>query len=211
MEKTIIHILTGSVGAVLLSGAVRALPEPQKMGNPFYLWFYKFTHYVLANYDKARAVVVLLCVLLLTSAAHAQCAPHDLAWIHVYNPERLAVQSPCVSVTGTVADATANKRKDGLRHEEDGDCHGWLKLDPGQTQYLNAGNRSHEGGNLVFEAPCLYVVHQADAMKACKDWANTIKIPPVGSHVRITGSWVKDDNHAQWFEIHPVWLIEVLK
>lgn len=38
-----------------------------------------------------------------------------------------------------------------------------------------------------------------------------IVIPPVGTHVKLTGSWVMDDNHAHWNEIHPVMKIEELK
>lgn len=137
----------------------------------------------------------------------------DSLWKRVYNPSRLIVHASCVSVTGTIVDATANekeKRADGVRHEPDGDPHGWLKLDPGQEQYLNAGNTSNEGGNLVYEIPCMFKVTQADAKQACKGYRNKVKLAPVGSHVRITGSWVMDDNHAHWNEIHPVTSIEVL-
>jgi hypothetical protein len=45
--------LTGAVAAIILSAAVRALPEPEN-GNKFYLWFYRFTHRLLANFDKAN-------------------------------------------------------------------------------------------------------------------------------------------------------------
>lgn len=135
----------------------------------------------------------------------------DSLWKHVYNPSRLQVHRLCADVTGVVIDATHGKRKDGVRHEADGDCHGWLKLDKGQEDFLNKGNLSDEGGNLVFEIVCLYKVTQADAKSACAGYKNSIKLPAVGSHVRITGSWVQDDNHAHWNEIHPVSSIEVLK
>lgn len=131
-------------------------------------------------------------------------------WRHVYNPSRLKVHKACVSVTGTIMDATHGKRKDGVRHEADGDCHGWLKLDEGQENFLNAGNMSDEGGNLVYEVVCLYRVTQKDAVSACKGYKSPVKLAPVGSHVRITGPWVQDTNHAKWNEIHPVSSIEVL-
>jgi hypothetical protein len=134
-------------------------------------------------------------------------------WKHVYKPKRLVVKAACVTVTGTIEDATATEKthhKDGQRHEGDGDGHGWLKLDPGQEQYLNAGNKSNEGGNLVFEVICQFPVRQADAKAACKGYKNTVKIPPVGSHVKITGPWVQDKEHQKWFEIHPVTKIEVI-
>jgi len=152
--------------------------------------------------------VILQLVLVLAQLA----SPCDATlWKHVYNPSRLTVHDPCVSVTGTIVDATKGKRHDGLRHEADGDTHGWLKLDPGQEKYLNAGNKSNEDGNLVFEVVCKFKVTQADAKVACSDYVSTIVIPPVGTHVRMTGSWVMDDNHAHWNEIHPVSRIEVIK
>lgn len=53
----------------------------------------------------------------------------DSLWDHVYNPQRLTVQQKCVAVTGTIVDATNGKKADGVRHEADGDTHGWLNLD----------------------------------------------------------------------------------
>ena len=132
----------------------------------------------------------------------ASCDPSLFA--HVYHAQRLVVQNPCVSVTGTIADATHGKRKSGVRREQDGDCHAWLKLDPGQEQYLNEGNKRSEGNNLVFEIVCMYPVTQKDAIEACKGYTNKIKLFPVGSHVQMTGSWVQDTNHEKWLELHPV-------
>jgi hypothetical protein len=53
----------------------------------------------------------------------------DSLWDHLYNPQRLIVKQQCVAVTGTIVDATKNKEPDGVRHEPDGDTHGWLDLD----------------------------------------------------------------------------------
>ena len=155
-------------------------------------------------------------------------------WGHVYKPDRLTVHERCASVTGIIVDATHGKRKDGVRKEQDGDCHGWLKLDAGQDgeqpkdgdhspryvsleqkntvigPYLNAGNMNNEEGNLVYEVVCMFPVKQADAVSACNGYTNKIKLAPVGAHVRITGSFVMDDNHAHWNEIHPVSSIEVV-
>jgi len=44
--------LLGSAAALVLSAAVRALPDPEPKGNRFYLWLFRFTHFVLSNYDK---------------------------------------------------------------------------------------------------------------------------------------------------------------
>lgn len=152
----------------------------------------------------------LILFLILAPATFAQkCDP--ALWKHVYNPSRLIVKSQCVSVTGTIVDATHGKRKSGVRREADGDTHGWLRLDRGQEKFLNEGNKSDEDGNLVFEIVCLYPVTQSDAKSACKNYKSNIHLPPVGSHIKMTGSWVQDTNHAKWNELHPVTSITVEK
>jgi uncharacterized membrane protein len=45
--------VTGLVAGLILSAAARALPEPVVTGNQFYLWFYRFSHLLLANFDKS--------------------------------------------------------------------------------------------------------------------------------------------------------------
>jgi hypothetical protein len=72
-------------------------------------------------------------------------------------------------------------------------------------------NNQAEQGNLIFEIVCKYPVTQADAKAACQAFKNTVKLPPVGSHVAITGSWVKDMDHNGWLEIHPVTSIVVIQ
>ena len=145
---------------------------------------------------------------LVRPAAEATAAQCDATlWQHVYKPERLIVKQQCITVTGTIVDATANQsthHADGMRHEEDGDTHGWLKLDKQFENLLNDGNKSDEGGNMVFEVVCKFPVKQADAKPACKGFKSSVTIPKIGSHVAITGSYVQDTNHAQWMEIHPV-------
>ena len=44
----------GSAGALVLSAAARALPEPTTLGSRFYAWFYQFAHLLLANFDKVE-------------------------------------------------------------------------------------------------------------------------------------------------------------
>jgi|SRR5579864_1806931 len=144
-----------------------------------------------------------------TSGNTAQC--DDTLWDHVYNPQRLIVKQKCIAVTGTIVDATNGKHSDGVRHEADGDTHGWLNVDPEFKNLLNAGNISNEGGNLVFEIVCKFPVTQTDAIPACPPaYHNAVRIPPVGSHVRIVGSYVQDMNHKKWMEIHPVTSITTL-
>jgi hypothetical protein len=132
-------------------------------------------------------------------------------WDHVYNPQRLTVKQKCISVTGTIVDATNGKRSDGMRKEADGDTHGWLQVDPQFKNLLNAGNMSNEGGNLVFEIVCKFNVSQADAKASCPASYHTpVTLPAVGSHVRIVGSYIQETNHAKWMEIHPVSTITVI-
>jgi hypothetical protein len=139
------------------------------------------------------------------STSMAGCG--DSLWQHVYHPARLLVLQDCVTVTGTIVDATANQAQhqpDGVRHEADGDTHGWLKVDSQFANLINAGNTSDEGGNLVFEIVCHYTVSQADAKPSCLSFTDHSVIPPVGAHVAITGTLVKELNHKPWNEIHPV-------
>lgn len=133
----------------------------------------------------------------------------DSLWSHVYHSTRLIVQQQCIAVTGTIVDATAGKEPDGVRHEADGDTHGWLKVDPEFQKLLNAGNQNDEGGNLVFEIICRFPVTQPDAKTACANYKDKVTLPPVGSRVRIVGVYVQDTFHGQWMEMHPVTSIAV--
>jgi hypothetical protein len=111
-----------------------------------------------------------------------------------------------------IVDATANSahpRRDGVRKETDGDTHSWLRVDPAFENLINDGNRSDEGGNLVFEIVCFWRPSQADAKPACLDYRSGLTLPPGGTHVAITGTFVRDTEHAQWNEIHPVSRIEI--
>lgn len=143
-----------------------------------------------------------------SNPAGTQC--DDTLWQHVYHPNRLIVKQPCIAVTGTIVDATNGREPDGVRHEPDGDTHGWLKVDAQFQDLLNPGNISNEDGNLVFEIVCKFTVTQADAQPACANYHAAIAIPPVGTHVQIIGTYVRDTNHAQWMEIHPVSSIAVV-
>jgi hypothetical protein len=109
-------------------------------------------------------------------------------------------------------DATANQshpRSNGVRKEADGDTHGWLKVDPEFGNLINDGNRAEQGSNLVFEIVCCWRPTQADAKPACIDYQSDVSLPPVGTHVAVTGTFVRDTHHGQWNEIHPVSRIEV--
>ena len=136
----------------------------------------------------------------------------DGSWQHVYHPSRLLVKLDCVTVTGVIVDATAGQshhQTDGVRHEPDGDTHGWLQVDSQFASMINAGNTSDEGGNLVFEIVCHSPVTQPDAQSACAGFTDHTTILPVGTHVAITGTFVQEKNHKKWNEIHPVSRIQV--
>ena len=114
-----------------------------------------------------------------------------------------------VTVAATPPAGQAHHQADGMRHEPDGDTHGWLQVDSQFADMINAGNTSDEGGNLVFEVVCHYTVTQPDAQSACSGFADHTTFPPVGTHVAITGTFVQEKNHKKWNEIHPVSSIQV--
>jgi hypothetical protein len=74
-------------------------------------------------------------------------------------------------------------------------------LDVGQSGFLNAKNMSDQHGDLVVEPVCMHSVTQSDAVAACKGYISPSKIPPVGSHVKVTGSFVLYTAHG-WLELH---------
>ena len=122
-------------------------------------------------------------------------------WGHVYHKYRLDVIEECKIVTGTII---------RIKPEEDGDLHIQLRLDAGQDNLLNDKNYSVQHGNLTREPICVDRVSQSDAIGPCSDYINSVKIPKVGEHVKVTGSYVNDKEHG-WNEIHPVTAIEVIE
>ena len=116
-------------------------------------------------------------------------------WDHVYNPSRLQVVDYCTSVSGII---------ESIRTERDGDYHIRVKLDPQFSGMINSANINGQFGDLVVEPICVNKVTQSSAMSACQDFHQNIEVPPVGTHVEITGSYVLDKEHGEWAEIHPV-------
>jgi hypothetical protein len=116
-------------------------------------------------------------------------------WNHVYNPARLQVVDNCKSVTGVI---------ESKRVEKDGDFHIRVKLDPQFSNLINSANIKNQFGDLVVEPICVNKVTQADAISACQNFRQNISIPPIGSHVKVIGSYVLDTEHGNWAEIHPV-------
>ena len=116
-------------------------------------------------------------------------------WRHVYHAKRLKVIRQCTSVTGVIEH---NKK------EPDGDFHIRLKLDAQYTGMLLPNNYKYQQGDLVLEPVCeTGDVTQQDAEAACQGFHGNVRVPPVGTHVIVTGSYVDDLEH-KWAEIHPV-------
>lgn len=116
-------------------------------------------------------------------------------WDHVYNPSRLQVVDYCRSVSGTI---------ESIRTERDGDFHIRVKLDPEFSDLINSANINGQFGDLVVEPICVNKVTQPSAISACQDFHQIIEVPPIGTHVEITGAYVLDKEHGNWAEIHPV-------
>jgi hypothetical protein len=121
-----------------------------------------------------------------------QCDPS--LWEYVYNPARLQVLNPCISVTGTV---------DEVRNEADGDFHIRFRLDQEFASLLNDKNISSQFGDLVLEPICQGHVTQADAVEPCKPYGGPYFQPQVGQRYLVWGAYVYDAHHG-WNELHPV-------
>jgi hypothetical protein len=136
----------------------------------------------------------------------------------VYLPFRLRVKNGCVKVSGTV---------DCLRHEDDGDIHIRLRVDPAYRRLLTPANAfqqcaGHAGPHLVVE-----IIPQQGHLPFVTNSASrggfvTPAAPGVGDHVTVTGPLVWDSNALHdliypgrnvenWAEIHPAWNVTVDK
>jgi hypothetical protein len=116
-------------------------------------------------------------------------------WKHVYNPSRLQIVDNCITITGTI---------DSIRAEKDGDLHIRLAVDSQYSHLINQANKDNQFGDLVLEPICVRKVTQASAIAACQNFGQGIEIPIVGTHVKVTGSYVLDHEHNDWAEIHPI-------
>lgn len=116
------------------------------------------------------------------TTAHVNASACDATlWAHTYHPARLQLHDECVMVTGVMTDASHGTFVDGVRHESDGDTHGWITLDPEFAWMLDPFNATQEG-NLVFEVVCHFKPKNTStaAIQACGTFADTQQLPPVG-------------------------------
>lgn len=158
-----------------------------------------------------QLLLLALAVVLLSATANSQtCSGVAALDKHIYRPERLEQQEPCITVRGII------RKK--IR-EKDGDFHVRLELDDDQpaSKLLNERNMAKQSGFFVFEPICVNNVTQESALKACnvksptKHWKQKISLPNVGDHVEVTGVFVLDTEAGHgWFEIHPVTKITLL-
>jgi hypothetical protein len=122
-------------------------------------------------------------------------------WQYVYNPDRLQVLNPCISVTGAVEE---------IRKEADGDVHIRFRLDQQFAALLNEKNISRQYGDLVLEPICQGKVRQADAAEPCSQYNGPYFEPVVGQRYLVWGAYVHDADHG-WNELHPVASMQAIK
>lgn len=141
-----------------------------------------------------------------SQAGSSSCRSGD-PLANVYHPNRLKVMQNCTTVSGVV---------ETIRHEDDGDYHFDLALDPAYTGMLTAENYSAQHGWLVVEIvpadePGCTPGQPPKPATGSYDYGICTgadeTAPAIGSHVYVTGPYVLDEDHGGWAEIHPAWAI----
>jgi hypothetical protein len=141
-------------------------------------------------------MVMIIPVVLSSSTVHAAVTPtcDKSLWQHVFLPTRLHIVNPCITATGIIK---------SIHVENYGDFH--IKLLADNSSLINQANIKFENGDLVLEAICQNPVSRSEVGSACDNFNHpALSIPPVGSHVAVTGSYVLDTRNNSWAEIHPI-------
>jgi hypothetical protein len=153
-----------------------------------------------------RKIFSLIVFTALCGHLFSQLACDQSLWAHVYNPERLQGDKKCTTVKGVVR---------SVKPEPDGSYTVQFKLDAGQPlALLNDKNMTLQNGCMVLVIICAHrPIAQPDALKSCGTYENRVKVPNVGEHLQVTGSYVTDADPAHgWNEIQPVsGLVELQK
>jgi hypothetical protein len=131
---------------------------------------------------------------------NSQCSDPDSISSHVYNSYRLNITKSCITASGVV---------DNVLQEADGDYHVRLALDSQYSNLTNSANNQYQYGDLVVEIVCALPITQSDAVSACQNYTNNIRIPSINDHITVTGPYVLDTNHYNWAEIHPVYALTI--
>jgi hypothetical protein len=110
----------------------------------------------------------------------------------VERPARFTVLSTCEMAVGVVHDMKGTK-------EDDGDYEFSLDVEQPYKKLLNDANNSHRNGMLVVE-----IIPSDQNLPA-------VQIPKNGDRIEIHGAWVTDKPAFGWNEIHPAWIVKILK
>ncbi len=103
-----------------------------------------------------------------------------------YDPARLRILNPCVTVEGKVTSYVSRA--------EDGDLCFDVKPDSQYSYMLTIGS-------WILRKGCIHV-------EIVPGNQNEVASPEKGDYIKFTGVWVVDTDHGSWSEIHPVWRIE---
>jgi hypothetical protein len=113
--------------------------------------------------------------------APAECPGTGQVFAGVWRPARLHLLDPCKRIHGRVM---------RVEHEQDGDLHVKVLLDPGERGLLRRGNVEVQHGWLIMELMPRDAGH--------------LPAPRPGQRIVAVGAWVTDLPH-DWNELHPVW------
>jgi hypothetical protein len=150
------------------------------------------------NIKSMKKIFLSLALTTLCCSLFSQLSCDQTLWPHVYNPQLFQGEKKCLTIKGIVKE---------VKEENDGGYRIRIKLDPGQpTTLLNDKNISLQNSCIVVAIICAHrPITQADALKSCGTYESKIKVPKVGDHLQVTGTYVLDteQNHG-WYELHPV-------
>jgi hypothetical protein len=118
------------------------------------------------------------------------------AWNHVYNLSKLQIIYTCKNISGVI---------ESINSQINGNFYIRLKVDQEFSNLIPSANINGQFGDLIVEPVCEKAIMQANTMPTCQDFnQNVTTIPPVGTHVKVTGAYVLDNEQGGLAKIHPV-------